>query len=501
MKKIKKFYNFIKETSGRISQIETLFKSNPELVAMGNSEQYSDYLDTIFPDSKVEDIVYHTTKGALKGNVFRKSIRGSWGEGVYFGSSNIADSFKFTKDDIKHAVLLDIKNPKIVKNEEEYYKLIDEYSVESSINRYLWMNDFDSAIREEYRNGKEYFVFDTEQIHILGSKQDLEGFKKFVDKDTQEQRQYSRNINQDSLFELNNQFGVWIESLMDDYFISDIVNEYISTHPSLRIANSINILSDSDKQELKKRINRYLKQGFRDKEVEVSSTILNESVDVLAGKGVFNSFIKALTSLGGTNISSSSNNTPNNFLFFYHLYTIPTADVDTVFKRYKSLSTYQELLDSVFDVVNLYYGIKTDGYFEYGIYYDNDFRPFGRFKLTKQTLNWLITLDSKSIRNLKSDLVNLNSSDLNLMALIKRDMLLFKPSYYEKISKPEINDRVISFGYYGLGKWNNGVLDAHDLSDIKYTINQFILSKKWHNQILISVVADKFWVWVHIKLK
>jgi exodeoxyribonuclease-5 len=38
--------------------VQELFNSNPELANIGTQEQYSQYLDTIFPDSKVKDIVY-----------------------------------------------------------------------------------------------------------------------------------------------------------------------------------------------------------------------------------------------------------------------------------------------------------------------------------------------------------------------------------------------------------------------------------------------------------
>ena len=41
--------------------VSELFDSNPELANIGTPEQYSQYLDTIFPDSKVKDIVYHGT--------------------------------------------------------------------------------------------------------------------------------------------------------------------------------------------------------------------------------------------------------------------------------------------------------------------------------------------------------------------------------------------------------------------------------------------------------
>ena len=38
-----------------------LFEENSELSSIGTLEEYSQYLDTIFPDSKVKDIVYHGT--------------------------------------------------------------------------------------------------------------------------------------------------------------------------------------------------------------------------------------------------------------------------------------------------------------------------------------------------------------------------------------------------------------------------------------------------------
>ena len=45
--------------------VSELFDSNPELASIGTPEQYSQYLDTIFPDSQVKDIVY---KGGNGGN-------------------------------------------------------------------------------------------------------------------------------------------------------------------------------------------------------------------------------------------------------------------------------------------------------------------------------------------------------------------------------------------------------------------------------------------------
>ena len=51
--------------------VSEVFESNPELTEIGTEEQYNAYLDTVFPDSKVKDIVYH---GVIKGQKAFDSI-------------------------------------------------------------------------------------------------------------------------------------------------------------------------------------------------------------------------------------------------------------------------------------------------------------------------------------------------------------------------------------------------------------------------------------------
>ena len=46
--------------------VSEVFEANPELTSIGTPAQYSQYLDTIFPDSKVKDIVYHGTKAEFE---------------------------------------------------------------------------------------------------------------------------------------------------------------------------------------------------------------------------------------------------------------------------------------------------------------------------------------------------------------------------------------------------------------------------------------------------
>ncbi|MCU0660166.1 MAG: hypothetical protein MUD00_00935 [Candidatus Pacebacteria bacterium] len=41
--------------------VDFVFEQHPELAEIGTKEQYSEYLDTVFPESKIKDIVYHGT--------------------------------------------------------------------------------------------------------------------------------------------------------------------------------------------------------------------------------------------------------------------------------------------------------------------------------------------------------------------------------------------------------------------------------------------------------
>jgi hypothetical protein len=159
-----------------------------------------------------------------------------------------------------------------------------------------------------------------------------------------------------------------------------------------------------------------------------------------------------------------------------------------------------DLIDYGKKECGLYFGIKCDGTFEYGIAYDK-LNPIGQFKITSSIVKWIITLESKSAASLKKEIVNLSSNDIILLGKIKNDMKDFKPGYFEKESKPTISDKVISFGYYGVGKWDNGKLDEGELMNIKNNFSSWVMSKKWGQKVLISVKPHSFWLYLSIKLK
>jgi hypothetical protein len=67
----------------KAKDVKSVHEENPELKEVGTVTQYYKYLKTIFPDSKVKDIVYH--RGPQKIEKFdRSKIKNLHGERFYF---------------------------------------------------------------------------------------------------------------------------------------------------------------------------------------------------------------------------------------------------------------------------------------------------------------------------------------------------------------------------------------------------------------------------------
>lgn len=165
--------------------LDFLFEQNPELANIGTKEQYSKYLETIFPDSKIKDIVYH--RSAEKFEVFDKSKikktnadrfyfspinTGRYGQCVIQAVLNIKNLATPYNDDFINNVKKE--HPEYIEGKSQYFHLPSQIYVNA--NKY----GYDGVLALEGTNDDEYSVYLPEQIHILGSKQDLENFKKFV---------------------------------------------------------------------------------------------------------------------------------------------------------------------------------------------------------------------------------------------------------------------------------------------------------------------------------
>ena len=190
----------------------------------------------------------------------------------------------------------------------------------------------------------------------------------------------------------------------------------------------------------------------------------------------------------------------DNFLLFYHYPNLQSEDVKQVFSRFKSLTRYLDIVDYQKNETDLYFGIKCDGNFEYGVHYDV-LKPIGQFRLSQSVIKWICQIESKSASSLKKELVNLTLADVITLGKIKTDMLTFSPGYHEKKLSPMLKDRVISFGYFGVGRWDNGKIDEGELMNVKNNFTTWLLTKKWGSKVLISVKPTSYYVYIHIKLK
>jgi hypothetical protein len=144
--------------------VQDIFNSNPELASIGTPEQYSAYLDTIFPDSKVKDIVYHQGKEDFEKFDLSKSTESPV---IYFSYYKPTTSIFGDKT---KSLILNFKNPFIEKDSLQYDSLEQTYKdkfVEEGYDAIITPNEIGVA-------------FEPEQIHILGNKEDIDGFKQFV---------------------------------------------------------------------------------------------------------------------------------------------------------------------------------------------------------------------------------------------------------------------------------------------------------------------------------
>lgn len=171
-----------KQESPKIKDgVDFVFKQHPKLSEIGTKEEYSEYLDKIFPESKIKDIVYHTSRspGIEK---FRESHFG-----IYFAFSptkSIAGSFLYS-------VIVDAKNPLIKpkpdtsKDEKIAYNKEFEnfYTSVNIVNDYERIYKYDSSIEASTTTteGVQLKIRTPEQIHILGNEEDIEKFKEFVE--------------------------------------------------------------------------------------------------------------------------------------------------------------------------------------------------------------------------------------------------------------------------------------------------------------------------------
>lgn len=93
-----------------------------------------------------------------------------------------------------------------------------------------------------------------------------------------------------------NSLGEWVESLIDDDYVKNIISRYTKDiDPDIELSNAINILDERTKSEIKSQIDNYLENGIEEKDPTiVASTDIEELTEAeitMVGKGIFSSFL------------------------------------------------------------------------------------------------------------------------------------------------------------------------------------------------------------------
>lgn len=212
--------------------VDFVFEQNPELSKIGTEKQYSQYLKTIFPDSQLKDIMYHTS--TTKRTSFKVGEKGA----IWF-THEAKQGYEY--GNIINAVILNTKN--IGDGVQLLSDKYDEFTATDWINKED-VKEFKSKGYDSLKgftetgNISEFLVFEPNQIHILGSKKDIQKFKEFTKKPQYQIGKDKSEVNQEldsKLKDLLSNLGISIESFeafkdkydVDAIAAADIVNGII----------------------------------------------------------------------------------------------------------------------------------------------------------------------------------------------------------------------------------------------------------------------------------
>ena len=143
-------------------------------------QAYSQYLDSVFPNSKVKDVVYHGAMEQLlpKDGKFKGYV-------TYFSTTKkYSETFGFPINRKVIQAVVNIANPYNAPSEladvpEEIHNT-DEFTNPRIIKSKKLGYDSVIGVDAGQKEGGTVAIFEPEQIHILGTKQDIEGFNQFV---------------------------------------------------------------------------------------------------------------------------------------------------------------------------------------------------------------------------------------------------------------------------------------------------------------------------------
>lgn len=322
-------------------------------------------------------------------------------------------------------------------------------------------------------------------------------------------KRYLQFISESNIDDIRNEYhsvGEYIESNFgDDEYVLNLVGQHTKDiDSSIKLGNAINMLDDKKQQFILDSIESYRRKEEPEEpkiSAHTDANLLEANEISQSGKFLFKCFLKALTAMGQKDISPKWDKTPDDYLIYFLSNSMDVEFVKSIMSRYTQFGTAIGSIEYTNNECQLFFGIKTDSSFSYGIVTEDNIIPIGLFKISKGVFNWMVTLDSPSAHSLKRELISLDFNRLLLCGRIKEEMKKFNPGESQHKMKPTINGGVITFGYYGVGNWSNGQLNTEDLTNIKNSFMSFLSKYKWSEKIQVSVTANQFWLYLNIKLK
>lgn len=161
--------------------VNFVFEQHAELSSVGTKEEYSNYLNTIFPDSKIKGIFYHG--GDEKNKEFKKREGG-----IFFTFDENQDySLKYAGGNKENltVVVLNAREPRSVPQLSrslvavEYKEAIERDGIDALIGEES-LGIVNRKNENFLARGKSIVVFEPNQIHILGSQDDIAMFQDFM---------------------------------------------------------------------------------------------------------------------------------------------------------------------------------------------------------------------------------------------------------------------------------------------------------------------------------
>ena len=159
--------------------VDLVFEQHPELASIGTREQYLEYLQTVFRDSKIRSIAYHGGDGKVTDFERR--------EGGIFFTRDIGYALRYAdgKPENLTSVVLNSTEPRSVPQISrtlvavDYRPAIERDGADALIGEES-MGIVTRAGQNFLAKGQSIAVMDPGQVHVLGSPGDVERFTNYL---------------------------------------------------------------------------------------------------------------------------------------------------------------------------------------------------------------------------------------------------------------------------------------------------------------------------------